>query len=48
MTPDPDPDAAVLAEALRRLLNSLNGRSINRRHAIAEARDLLRQWEQGR
>ena len=43
-----DVPAVELAAALRRLLNSLGGRSIDRRDAIGEARDALRRWEQRR
>ena len=47
MPADPDP-AVELAAALRRLLNSLGGRAIDRQHAIGEARDALHRWEQRR
>ncbi|MEJ7763864.1 MAG: hypothetical protein WKF86_00045 [Acidimicrobiales bacterium] len=42
MTADP---AAELAAALRRLLDSLNGRSVDRRAAADHARDTLQRWE---
>jgi len=45
---DPPDQAAELAEALRRLLDSLQGRSVDRRHAVIHARDVLARWETGR